>query len=340
MSFIVTWKSSQEQDVIPSEWLAADLRDVELSHDVRLPAGIVSSVRCRCVRTAAQLRLHYDEAVSGPDWDHGVIIIRFKDGRPDADVEWEWADSRRSPEWGIGRLETDAVSVGDRLLWTDDELAVAIRYFREAVANEAAGRSFTAQSVVNAVAVALPARTGSSASRRLSNIAVALKDSGRPFTSKFGLSQTQVGQGVRSRILAIWDRDGTDVDLDETFEPTSDFSTLEQSTRSLRGRLTVPPAGSSSPTFSQTLSKVYQRDPKVSAWVLDRANGICESCEAEAPFRTDDGRSFLEVHHLVRLADGGADTVENTVAVCPNCHRALHFAADRGVRLEMLQNRA
>ncbi|MGH8437576.1 MAG: HNH endonuclease [Pseudomonas sp.] len=32
-----------------------------------------------------------------------------------------------------------------------------------------------------------------------------------------------------------------------------------------------------------------------------------------------------EVHHKVRLADGGLDTVENAIAVCPNCHRQAHF---------------
>jgi 5-methylcytosine-specific restriction protein A len=27
---------------------------------------------------------------------------------------------------------------------------------------------------------------------------------------------------------------------------------------------------------------------------------------------------------VVRLADGGADSMENIVAVCPNCHRKMH----------------
>jgi 5-methylcytosine-specific restriction protein A len=31
------------------------------------------------------------------------------------------------------------------------------------------------------------------------------------------------------------------------------------------------------------------------------------------------------VHHLIRLADGGDDTVDNAVAACPNCHRQRHF---------------
>ncbi|WP_338123803.1 HNH endonuclease [Photobacterium damselae] len=29
------------------------------------------------------------------------------------------------------------------------------------------------------------------------------------------------------------------------------------------------------------------------------------------------------------LVDGGADTVENCAATCPNCHRMLHFGKGR-----------
>ena len=41
----------------------------------------------------------------------------------------------------------------------------------------------------------------------------------------------------------------------------------------------------------------------------------------EAPFIKENGAPFLEIHHLKRLADGGSDTISNTVAICPNCHR-------------------
>jgi 5-methylcytosine-specific restriction protein A len=29
------------------------------------------------------------------------------------------------------------------------------------------------------------------------------------------------------------------------------------------------------------------------------------------------------------LASGGPDTPENTAALCPNCHRSLHYGSDR-----------
>jgi len=70
----------------------------------------------------------------------------------------------------------------------------------------------------------------------------------------------------------------------------------------------------------------YVRNPFVVAEVLERAKGICGACRRPAPFnRKSDGRPYLEVHHRQRLADGGKDTVGNTIALCPNCHREQHF---------------
>jgi hypothetical protein len=70
----------------------------------------------------------------------------------------------------------------------------------------------------------------------------------------------------------------------------------------------------------------YKRSPYVVIEVLRRANGVCESCGNLAPFkRQKDGTPYLEVHHKERLAMGGDDTVENVIALCPNCHREKHF---------------
>lgn len=70
----------------------------------------------------------------------------------------------------------------------------------------------------------------------------------------------------------------------------------------------------------------FIRNANVIVEVLNRANGICENCKSEAPFfRSKDNTPYLEVHHIKKLADGGEDTVENAIALCPNCHRQLHF---------------
>jgi len=55
-----------------------------------------------------------------------------------------------------------------------------------------------------------------------------------------------------------------------------------------------------------------------------RANGFCQLCEEPAPFKDKKGEPFLESHHIVWLSKGGDDTIENTVALCPNCHRKMH----------------
>lgn len=71
---------------------------------------------------------------------------------------------------------------------------------------------------------------------------------------------------------------------------------------------------------------VFERNPDVIAEVLCRANGVCEDCLHPAPFlRASTGTPYLEVHHRKRLADGGEDTVANAIALCPNCHRRLHY---------------
>ncbi len=80
------------------------------------------------------------------------------------------------------------------------------------------------------------------------------------------------------------------------------------------------------PVKIKVLSSQYKRNTDVIVEVLERANGICENCKLPAPFlRKKDNTPYLEVHHKIRLSDNGEDTVNNSIAVCPNCHRALHY---------------
>lgn len=88
---------------------------------------------------------------------------------------------------------------------------------------------------------------------------------------------------------------------------------------------------------SATVSR-FLRDPNVVAWVLDQAKGVCELCKQPAPFRQEDGEPYLEVHHILPLAEGGPDTIDNAAACCPNCHRLLHYGAERHERRRELIN--
>lgn len=80
------------------------------------------------------------------------------------------------------------------------------------------------------------------------------------------------------------------------------------------------------PQTKYVLAKQYIRNPDVVASVLERAGKRCENCNSVAPFnRKSDNTPYLEVHHKKQLAKGGEDSVQNAIALCPNCHRKMHF---------------
>ena len=73
----------------------------------------------------------------------------------------------------------------------------------------------------------------------------------------------------------------------------------------------------------------YDRNQYVSEYAKVKANGICQLCETPAPFKDINNDPFLEAHHIKWLSKGGLDTIENTVAICPNCHRKMHIINER-----------
>ena len=87
-------------------------------------------------------------------------------------------------------------------------------------------------------------------------------------------------------------------------------------------------AASRVPVGKSTQINVYERSRIIRDYALARANGACECCGEKAPFKTPGGVPFLEVHHLRRVSDGGPDAPNRVTAVCPNCHRELHYGVD------------
>lgn len=77
-----------------------------------------------------------------------------------------------------------------------------------------------------------------------------------------------------------------------------------------------------------TTSKTYIRDIFVSKYVKKRANGICDLCGKKAPFKDKHGEPYLESHHVEHLSKGGKDSIRNTCALDPNCHRRVHILED------------
>jgi 5-methylcytosine-specific restriction protein A len=74
----------------------------------------------------------------------------------------------------------------------------------------------------------------------------------------------------------------------------------------------------------EVVTEVYERDSIVSEYAKRKADGVCQLCNQPAPFRNLDGEPYLETHHIEWLSKEGKDLIENTVALCPNCHRKMH----------------
>lgn len=88
------------------------------------------------------------------------------------------------------------------------------------------------------------------------------------------------------------------------------------------------------PTRRQVTTSQFIRNDALAELTRKLAAGMCDLCRQPAPFGTADG-PFLECHHVVPLAEGGPDVLENTVALCPNCHRRSHVLADPRDRLAL-----
>lgn len=115
----------------------------------------------------------------------------------------------------------------------------------------------------------------------------------------------------------------------KTFEvksPKAEFITKPTGSRSLKKLREI--ALSKTPAQADNKEKLVHikyRSEAIKLYTKKRANGHCEGCGTIAPFETKSG-PYLEVHHLTRLSDGGADNPENVIALCPTCHRRAHYS--------------
>lgn len=128
--------------------------------------------------------------------------------------------------------------------------------------------------------------------------------------------------------------------VEETVQPRSSIS----KTTSLEElRLAAYAAVDSKPGRAKTTSTQrtwFERSEAVRAFVLARANGICEACDQPAPFqRLIDGTPYLETHHTTRLADEGLDHPQTVGAICPTCHRRIHSGIDGDAWNKQLKQR-
>lgn len=87
----------------------------------------------------------------------------------------------------------------------------------------------------------------------------------------------------------------------------------------------------------QVLATNYTPNPYIGEYIKRQAKGICQLCQTSAPFIDKNGSPYLEIHHIVWLSKGGDDSIENTVALCPNCHRKMHILDDEADKRKLTQ---
>ena len=213
--------------------------------------------------------------------------------------------------------------------WSKEELSAAVAAYIEMRTLEFKGERYTKKRVYERLSQQF-GRSQKAFEYRMQNISYVYSVLGRHWVR--GLKPARnVGANVLPIIEELINQHEQNVSA-----PQMQFE--EQVTKLRREVRLDTPQGNPKPKKQAKETTSFDRDASVVAWVLKNSSGVCESCKKPAPFIKPDGDFYLEVHHLRRLADGGRDTITNAVAVCPNCHRALHYSDSRDLLVSELYN--
>ena len=144
------------------------------------------------------------------------------------------------------------------------------------------------------------------------------------------------GGSVSAKSNTSDDLSEIDIDANDTNRTREDISNLDtiqsdshEELRSLRDQALDDATDSPSKNIQNTSPREsYSRSEKIKQFALERADGTCEGCGKPAPFNRKTGGPYLEVHHVDELGEGGADHPDKVVALCPNCHRRVHYGRD------------
>lgn len=214
--------------------------------------------------------------------------------------------------------------------WTQDEIKAFVVTYLEIQKKQGEGEEFTKKSNYQTLADRF-GLTIKTVEQRMQNISYVLSLHGRDWTNGLNPANNvdpNVAAEIESTLAEVEGREA------------APFIAFEAEVQRRLGQPNIePPKGEATPKKVTSRVSGYERLPSVKAWVLQAANGTCENCEQPAPFMTARGQLFLEVHHVRSLGENGSDRIENAVAICPNCHRALHHSRDKKTMLKSLFSR-
>ena len=92
------------------------------------------------------------------------------------------------------------------------------------------------------------------------------------------------------------------------------------------------------PKITTSITQTFARNPLVVEIAKQRAGFKCEIPDCKTPtFLGENNQSYCEVHHVRPLSDGGEDTVQNTICLCPMHHREAHLGKGKGRLMALMQ---
>ena len=93
------------------------------------------------------------------------------------------------------------------------------------------------------------------------------------------------------------------------------------------------------PPLTRAATQTFVRNPLVVAIARLRAANRCEvpGCSV-ATFIAENDAAYCEVHHITPLAEGGLDTIENAICLCPVHHREAHYGKQRKALIEVMRS--
>lgn len=211
-------------------------------------------------------------------------------------------------------------------LWSDAELEACVDAYLYMAHRQVNGIPFIKAQLHRDLQTKVQ-RTVKSIEYRMQNLSSLMKELSLPIVKGY-MPADNLGPSVKGKVLAMLEARG--FYYPDDYAPTADDTALHQKAHKFAHISTdTPPPGIEHPQPVSGNKTSYARDPRVRAWILKIAEGICEGCGQLAPFKLANGDHFLEVHHVRHLAEHGSDTHTNAVALCPNCHRRCHLSEDR-----------
>lgn len=93
------------------------------------------------------------------------------------------------------------------------------------------------------------------------------------------------------------------------------------------------------PTEREYYVEVFARDRRVRREAIEQFGDNCMIDRCQNAFKTEQGKNYIEVHHIKPLFEGGEDRIWNLAILCAHHHRLTHFAARperQAIKLDLL----